>query len=741
MPRPTPLDPREGLPLSLSGYKVNGRIDGQAADLSFDIVFHNPTSQRLEGMLVIPIPQDTVLSGFTMTNNGKTMKGELLESGQAASVYQSIVSQLRDPGLLELVGERMLRARVFPIEPNGDITVHVGWTQIVHQSGGLYSLSVPLRSARFLEATGGRASANLELTTDRPLRTVYSPIPDVRVERDGDRKASVRYEPSPAEASDLSLFYSMATDPLGVGLLTHREEGEDGFFLLSVSPKLEPEANPVPKDMLFVVDRSGSMQDDGKLEQAKKAIEYCLSKLGPNDRFGIVDFATDSSSIDDRLLAATPENKVRAKRYVERLEAAGGTNIDAALEEGTRILKHVDGRMPMVFFLTDGLPTVGETDMNGLIKRFAEENSNLKARVFTFGVGSDVNTLFLDKLAEGNRGAHDYILPGETIENKVSSLYQKVGHPALTDVRIEWNGAEVDQVYPRPVPDLFYGSELVLMGRTITSGKGTLVISGNAGAKHVRFEFPVEFPKNETRHEFLPRLWANLKVAHEVDAIRLNGNPDPEVVKDIVRLAKRYGIVTPYTSFLITEDGADLHNAHGVALQNFRAMNMDAVNSGVAGGGGVAMRAQHDSNFLGFFNAPMAASVAAAPATDGLATGLPLPETAHRKMAVYSAPAAPAMFSVMKEAEKKAREEVAARGEAQVETKQVADKTFYLRGGRWIDGAAEASDDEARRVEVGYLSKEYFDLLNKIPALSRYLSIGSNVTVSFDGIVYQVVEK
>src|SRR5262249_22271303 len=154
---------------------------------------------------------------------------------------------------------------------------------------------------------------------------------------------------------------------------------------------------------------------------------------------------------------------------------------------------------------------------------------------------SDVNTLFLDKLAEGNRGAHDYVLPGETMENKVSSLYQKVGHPALTDVRVEWKGVEVDQVYPKPVPDLFYGSELVLMGRSASSGEGTLVISGNSGAKKVRFEFPVEFPKTETRHDFLPRLWANLKVSHELDAIRLGGSADPEIVKDIVRLAKRYG--------------------------------------------------------------------------------------------------------------------------------------------------------------------------------------------------------
>src|SRR5581483_9662684 len=178
-----------------------------------------------------------------------------------------------------------------------------------------------------------------------------------------------------------------------------------------------------------------------------------LSRLGPTDRFGIVDFATDSATMEDRMLAATPENKARGKRYVEKIEAAGGTNIDAALQDGSRLLKRSEGRLPMVFLLTDGLPTVGETDMNALIKRFGDQNSELRARVFTFGVGSDVNTLFLDKLAEINRGAHDYVLPGETMENKVSSLYQKVGHPALTDVRVEWKGVEADQVYPKPVPD------------------------------------------------------------------------------------------------------------------------------------------------------------------------------------------------------------------------------------------------------------------------------------------------
>lgn len=711
VPQPAPIAPPEAAPMTLSGYRVEGAIDDQVANLTYHITFQNPTNQRLEGVLIVPIPANTVLSGFSMSLGGKMVKGELLEAGQASTIYENIVRSMRDPGLLELIGERLFRARVFPIEPHGQITAQFSVTQVLPKSGGLLSLTVPLKAGRMTQGAPGRASARIRINASKPLRALYSPNPRVEIRRDGERRAEISYESgSAAETSDLSLFYSLREDPLAAGLLSFQEEGEDGYFLLSLSPR--PQVDPksvLPKDIVFVVDRSGSMEEGGKMGQARKALAYCLGQLGARDRFGIVDFATDFNSFEPRLVSATPQHKARGLRYVETIEASGGTNIEAGLSEGLKLLGPSPGRVPMVFFLTDGLPTVGETDVQALLRKASSANAALKARLFSFGVGSDVNTLLLDKLSEAHRGARDYVAAGEDIEHKVSSLYQKVAKPALTDLRLEWRGLEVAQVTPK-VSDLFYGSELILLGRYRGQGRGSLVVTGQAAGKNARFEFPVEFAANAGHNAFLPRLWANFKVAQELDAIRLSGRADPEVVNEIVRLAKRHGIVTPYTSYLVTEEGREIPQARHAALRSLRGLSADAAESGFSGGSAVAMKAQRASGFL-------SRSLAAAPKASTL--------------------------GLLEDAERDARQELADKGASAVETRSVAGKTFYLRSRVWVDGDYELdpSKSGAKRFKIAYLGPEYFGLLKEHPELSRYLALGSDMVLLHQGVVYEITDK
>lgn len=718
VPKPPTTKPDGTTPLALSGYKVEGRVTDNAAELTYTVAFHNPSSRRMEGVLVMPVPADTVMSGFRMTMGGKMVKGELLDAKQASTIYQNIVRRMADPGLLELVGERMIRARVFPIEPRSDIVVKMSVSQILRKSGGLHGLVIPMRSATMTGAVTEGVSVRLELETSSPIRTLYSPLEGVRVTRKGDRKAVIEYRAARKAPGNLDLFYSVERDPLAAGLLTFKEDGEDGFFMLSLSPKREPAAGDVvPKDIVFIVDRSGSMEDGAKMEQARRALSYCVRKLGPGDRFGIVDFATDANLFERRLVPATKDNKARAVRYVRGLEAAGGTNIEAALGEGIALVDGRSGRMSMVFFLTDGLPTVGRTDVEGLLRMASEKNKALRTRLFSFGVGDDVNTLFLDKLAEMNRGARDYVRPGETIENKVSALYQKVAKPALTDVRIAWEGVEARQVYPKKVSDIFYGGELVLLGRYSGEGKGRLVVTGKAAGRPARFVYPVDLPANARRNAFIPKLWANLKVAHELDAVRLAGTPDPEVVRSIVRLAKRYGIVTPYTSYLITEDGDDSRRERREAGRSIRAMRADAAISGFGGGKGTARRAQKAS---GFFSKVL----------EGMS---------FSRSSSAGAPAPASRFSAMDEADKEARNELKKRGIRAVETRSIGGKTFYLRRGVWTDGSFDADKDSKKTRKARYLSEEYFKLL-KVPGLAKFLSLGPSVTVKHRGIVYQVAD-
>jgi Ca-activated chloride channel family protein len=718
-PRPAPVLPPEASPVTMAAYHVEGTITDQVAELTYRIVFRNPTDRRLEGVLMVPLPADASLSGFSMVIGGKETKGELLEATQASSIYQSIVSRAIDPGLLELIGERMFRAKVFPIEPRGEIVATLKMTQTLPKSGGLVSLSVPMRSARFTQGEGGRASARIALKTTRPLRTILSSNAETRIVRDGEHGATISYEEGSAGPQDLALTFSMREDPLAAGVLAYRESGEDGTFLLTLSPKIETEAKAAPKAIVFVVDRSGSMTEGGKMDQAKKALAWCVERLNPQDRFGVVDFATDWNALDEgALLAATPENKARAKRYIERIEAAGGTNIEAGLDQGLKLLNTAGGITPMLFFLTDGVPTIGQTDPGALLRKAAQDNAALRARVFSFGVGSDVNTLLLDKLAEAGRGARDYVAPNEDIEAKVSSLYQKVSRPALTDVKVEWNGVEVDQMFPKPVPDLFHGGELALYGRFRAGGKGTVVVTGKAGGKPARFEFPVELPAENSRNAFLPRLWASQKIGHELDMIRLSGRPaDPEVVASIVKLAKKHGIVTPYTSFLVTEEGTDLGRVQSEARRRFDGLSMNAARSGFAGGPGAAAEAQADSMVFGMMKSG-ASSVAS----------------------VRGAAAAPAVM--LAKLEKDARDENKSKGFASVETRTIGGKTFYKRGEVWVDADAEAPEAASlRAVAVAARGAAYFDLLSKDPGLARYFALGSEVTVLHRGVVYKVSAK
>lgn len=721
VPAPQPQLPPDAAPVTMAAYHVEGTVTDQVADLTYRIVFRNPTDRRLEGVLMVPLPADATLSGFSMIIGGKDTKGELLEADRAAQIYQSIVSRAIDPGLLELVGERMYRARVFPIEPRGEVVATLKMTQTLPKSGGLVTLNVPMRSARFVQGQGGKASAKIALKTTRPLRAIVSPNPGVTVTRSGERAAEVSYQEGD-EARDLVLNFSLREDPLAAGVLAHRTPGEDGTFLLTLSPRLDA-AKAAPKAVVFVFDRSGSMAEGGKMEQAKKALAWCVSRLDAGDRFGIVDFATDWNALEEsRLLPATEENKARARRYIERLDPAGGTNIEAGLEQGLKLLAGAGEAVPMLFFLTDGVPTQGQTDPAALLRRAADANKTLKARVFSFGVGSDVNTLLLDKLADAGRGARDYAAPNEDIEAKLSSLYQKVARPALTDVRLAWNGVEVEQAYPRPVPDLFHGGELALYGRYRAGGKGTLVVTGKAGGRAARFEFPVELPENEDKNDFLPRLWATQKIGHELDAIRLSGRPaDPEVVSSIVKLAKKHGIVTPYTSYLVTEEGTDLRQAEQAARRRFDALSVAAVRSGFSGGMVAGASAQADSKRM----ARMTNMAAVYASVRGSASGM-------------GAPASPTMALDAMESE--AREELKGKNERAVATRAIGGKTFYRRGEAWVDGEAELGAKLPEKT-VTARGADYFALLAAEPGLAKFLSLGDRVSVVWKGTLYKIVTE
>jgi Ca-activated chloride channel family protein len=694
----TPLPPDARI-LPMAGRAFHGVVRDQAAQLTMDVRFHNDTPWNLEGELLIPIPPDVVFEKMEMRVGDKVLHAELLDSEKARNAYETVVRQLRDPALLELVGSRLVRARVYPIPPRSEVRLSFSYAEVLEKQGNLMTLRLPMSHLLEPRLRTEQLPVALDFEASQPIRLLYSPTHRIEVERHGDRRAAVRYDGNKvSQDKDFVLLYSEEAGPLSTSVTVYKQSGESGYFLLSLDPKAEFKGTSIPKDVVFVIDRSGSMADNEKLDQAKKALRYCLSRLSPRDRFGVVDFATETGSFREELAGADPAAVRRAQEYVAALEPSGGTYIDGALEAALKMLHKTPGRLPVVVFLTDGQPTEGESNTGVIVRHFHEANGKVQARFFGFGVGEDVNALLIDDLANGERGSRDYVLPGEDLEIKISRLFDRISKPAITDVALEWKGVRVFDLCPRKISDIYHGDPLVLLGRYREEGKGTLRISGRLGDRAIHLEVPLSLPGAATENAFLPRLWAAREVAQLMDDVRLSGKDNPELAQEIAKLAKRFGILTPYTSFFIGED-ADMARLRQQAAVGLQRMRFDAVGSPQ----GTSARAMIFSR-----NVQSMISGAAGSLGEGFA-----------QAGSYSGASAP---------EEKPKTEIRSAGA----------KTFYRRDAAWVDAEYEMDKASYRPVEIAPFSRAYFDLLRRHPELAEYLSIGSEVVVVLEGKAYRL---
>ncbi|MGH9801176.1 MAG: VIT domain-containing protein, partial [Blastocatellia bacterium] len=558
------------------------KITDQVAVTHVEQVFENDTPFVLEGVYFFPLPENVSITEFAMWDGDKRLVGEVRSREDARRIYDSIVRSRRDPALLEYAGKNLFQASIFPIQPNSDKKIELSYSQILTGESGTIAYRYPLgtgwrangfmpepprpipmprpmdreRPVQSSRNAPGSISAQIEITSNVPIKGVYSPSHEIEVKRDGERRARISFEARLAGAQpDFQLFYNLSEQDFGVSLLTYREPGKDGYFLLLVSPKSRlDERNIVAKEVVFVMDTSGSMGEDSKIEKAKAALRYGVNTLDARDNFNIVSFAGEEHLLSARLLAGNDDGKRQAREFIDRMRPAGGTNINDALAAAFKLIQPSD-RQRMIVLVTDGQPTVGETQPKRILENARQANKN-KIRLFTFGVGYDVNTLLLDGLANENNGAVAYIEPNEDLEVKVSNFFAKVNHPVLSNISIDWAGLETDMVYPRALPDLFHGSQLVLVGRYRDHAKDhrvALLGNVNGQGRNLVFE-DLSFPEKQTRNEFLPHLWAMRRVGYLLDQIRTNGE-SKELRDEVVQLGTRYGIVTPYTSYLVLEPG------------------------------------------------------------------------------------------------------------------------------------------------------------------------------------------
>jgi len=540
---------------SVRSHAVRIKVDQLVAVVEVDQVIKNTSGGDLEVSYLFPVPAGAVVSGFEMWIGEKKIEGELLPADKAKQIYYDYVRAKKDPALLEYLGSGLFKTSIFPIARDEERRLRVKYTEVLRKDGGMVRLGYPLSTVKHSKDPLESVTITAEIADRDPVRNVYSPSHPVSVVRSGDAKAKVVWDAKAVKPdTDFVLMWAVDDRDIGLNLLTYRPDPkEPGYFLLFASPKVEIDDKKVePKDIVFVLDKSGSMQGDKKIQQARDALVFCLRALNDQDRFGIVIFSDKVEKFEDALVG--PDQKERAVRYVEQFQANGGTNIRDALVEAMKMLPPEAGRTKMALFLTDGLPTVGVTDVGTIAKDAGGANA-ARVRLFAFGVGNDVNTTLLDKLARENHGMSDYIKPQENLEARISAYYRKIQSPVLGDVKLEFGGIKARDLQPPVLPDLFRGGQLVVAGRYDGHGPTTLVLSGTAQGKAQIFRYDVAFDEKtqgEERH-FVARLWATRRIGDIIDQIQLYGQ-SKELVDEIVALSTKFGIITEYTAFLVRDD-------------------------------------------------------------------------------------------------------------------------------------------------------------------------------------------
>src|SRR5438552_15154258 len=495
-------------PLEVTSHHVEVKIDGQVAVTSIDQEFYNPNDQRLEGTYMFPVPKGAHIDKFSMEIGGKMVDAELLRADKARQIYEDIVRKMRDPALLEYAGRDLFKVRIFPIEPRSRKPIKISYTELLRSDAGTVTYLYPLSTEKFSARPIKNLSVKIEVKSAEPLASIYSPSHKVEIKRDGANRAVIGYESKDEKPdTDFQLVYSSDTRDVGLRLITYKPDGDDGYFLLLAAPTVSDETKPAAKDVVFVVDTSGSMAG-AKLQQAQKALRFCVENLNADDHFEVVRFSTEAEPFFHELVPADSDHRKRANGFIDDFKPIGGTAIADALQSALKVRPDKSNRPFVVIFLTDGLPTVGTRNPDEIVANIKNASG---VRIFSFGIGSDVNTQLLDQIAEGTRAFSQYVLANEDLELKVSNFYTRIKEPALTNLRLAFGGGvRTSKLYPAQLLDLFKGDQLVLTGRYTGSGEVEAKLSGMANGREQLFNYKVKF--NDSSNDYVARLWATRRV-------------------------------------------------------------------------------------------------------------------------------------------------------------------------------------------------------------------------------------
>ena len=665
-------------PLVRVGSSVRAVIEGRIARFEVQERFRNAGPVIAEGTYLYPLPGEAVFSDFSLFQGERELKGEMMAAEQARSIYEGIVRRLKDPALLTLVGHGLIRAQVFPVQPGETRTVTLRFTELLGREGD---------ALRVRYAAGDRGEApvsmSVEVRREAEFATPYSPTHQLSDER---RDGTLRISVNPPVRGDVDLVLPFRRGLVGGTVLTHSEPGEDGFALLFLAPPAAGEAASVGRDLTLVVDVSGSMSGE-KMDQAKAALRQALDALRPRDRFRLIAFSSAVRQFREGFTPAGAPELAEARRFVDALDANGGTNLAGAVEAALAERGDAE-RLPMVLLLTDGLPSVGEQAPDRIAADAAAHIG--RARIFTVGVGHDVNTYLLDRLAVDGRGSATYVSPGANVGDAVGSLLAKLSRPALVDLRIVDAPVRFQEQAPATLPDLFYGEELVVLARYRGEGSGPVVIEGTRDGRRERFTIESAFGRHEPGNSYIPPLWAARRVGELTRQIRLEGS-SPELVARVRELGLRYGILTEYTAYLVQEPGVVAAEPPAVPMAG-------------------ALSARRMTGARAFDQAKASANLSAS-------ASLQLEELT--------------VSGVMQ------RVQSAASGSTRQEIRRAGGRLFAFRNGIWTDLAGRGS---VKTKVIAPFSSAYFALVTARPSLKPALAVGTPILLAGRQLSLKVAE-
>ena len=688
-PHPLPEPARLGEFYSVKYHRVSVDIQDQMVTTTVDQAFINETDRLMEVQYLFPLHRHAQVEKFSLIVDGEEIAGRVLPRDEARKIYEEIVRSQRDPALLEYVGQGMFRTNVFPLPPRGERAVKLVYSELLQPDGNRFEYHYPLNTEKFSKKVLEEVRIDVKLNSREPLKTVYSPTHELNLDWKGDLSVKGHWSDENVKpANDFRLFWTLSKNRIGTTLFTYwPDKSEDGYFLFLASPQVRVSTGEIiDKNVALVLDVSGSMNGE-KIEQAKNTAMFITRSLSPRDNFNVIFYNSVVDPLWDELRRCDGSARREAMAKIGSAEARGSTDIHGALMTAMKQMP-AGNRPNYIIFLTDGLPTSGITEINRIASEIEEANV-YNTRLFAFGVGYDVNAVLLDRLGSDNHGVAEYVPPGEDIEAKVSNFYTKIQNPALTDPHLNFEGIRIRDTYPQTLPDLFYGGQLVLVGRYRDAGKSTATLLGKVGDEKPEYTYDLFFAEKTDREElaFVARLWAQKKIGWLIEQIRMHGE-QKEYIDEVVALSTRYGIMTPYTSFLAEED-VDVRDLTAVRSRAWN--NMEDLSRIQSGAGGVGQSMQ---------------------------TGKLQAQSHVSPDAVY----------------------YDATGE-QVRVKKVkiiGSKTFYLKKGEWVD--AEYRDDmELQQVEQ--FSEAFFNIAQKAPTQAQYITFAPDqaIIAVIEGIAYKIV--